>query len=258
MILRRLGNKQRIASDIQQHFPPHKIYIEPFFGAGGMFFNKPKAKYNFLNDIDNDIFNLFMVVRNRREELYDAIDRLPIHQSLMKYWKKTQESDPIWMAVRFLFISNFTYLSKGYNLKFTADNSKRILLDRIDPTFEYIKEVKFMCVDFREVIKNISFADNSDLCKRSDALIYADPPYEGTKGWYSHNDNSKQDSIDNMDMLQNSNIKFSLSEFDNPFIMDQARKRGLKIIEIGERRNLKNKRIEILIINYDTPQLKMF
>ena len=35
-----------------------KIYIEPFFGAGGMFFNKRKAKYNVLNDLDSEIFNL--------------------------------------------------------------------------------------------------------------------------------------------------------------------------------------------------------
>ena len=29
MILRRLGNKSAIAKEIQKHFPPHKIYIEP-------------------------------------------------------------------------------------------------------------------------------------------------------------------------------------------------------------------------------------
>ena len=49
MILRRLGNKQAIAEKIQTYFPAHKIYIEPFFGAGGMFFNKRKAKYNIVN-----------------------------------------------------------------------------------------------------------------------------------------------------------------------------------------------------------------
>lgn len=64
MILRRLGNKKKIAQEIQKHFPPHKIYIEPFFGAGGMFFNKPKAKYNIVNDLDSDVFNLFQVVMN--------------------------------------------------------------------------------------------------------------------------------------------------------------------------------------------------
>lgn len=135
MILRRLGNKQRIALDIQKHFPAHKIYIETFFGAGGMFFNKPKSKYNFLNDKDDDVFNLFMVIKNNKQELYNRIEQLPIHQSLMKHWKKNKETDPIWKAIRFLFISNFTYLSKGYNLKFTADNTKKVLLERIGPTF---------------------------------------------------------------------------------------------------------------------------
>ena len=56
MILKRLGNKTKIAMDIQKHFPQHSIYIEPFFGAGGIFFNKPKAKYNVVNDF---IYHLF-------------------------------------------------------------------------------------------------------------------------------------------------------------------------------------------------------
>ena len=76
MILRRIGNKSKLAKEIQKHFPKHDIYIEPFFGAGGMFFNKPKAKYNFLNDIDADVFNLFQVVSLRKQELEDLFFRL--------------------------------------------------------------------------------------------------------------------------------------------------------------------------------------
>ncbi len=72
MILRRLGNKKEIAGEIQKHFPSHKIYIEPFFGAGGMFFYKPMVRYNFLNDLDNDVFNLFMVVKDNKEALQEA------------------------------------------------------------------------------------------------------------------------------------------------------------------------------------------
>ena len=160
MLLRRLGNKKKIAQEIIQHFPDHKIYIETHFGAGGLYFNKPKTKYNFLNDIDSDIFNLFMVVKNSRKELYRAIELMPIDQNLMKYWKQNQEEDPVYKAIRFLFISNFTYLNKGYNLKFTADNTKKILLSRIEKTFEFISDSKFMCVDFLDVLKQISFQDN--------------------------------------------------------------------------------------------------
>ena len=113
MILRRLGNKKRIAKDIIKHFPPHKIYIEPFFGAGGMFFNKPKAKYNIVNDLDSDVFNLFQVVMNRREELEKAFYLMPIHSDLLEYWKANREEEPIRKALRFLFLSNFALLLKG-------------------------------------------------------------------------------------------------------------------------------------------------
>ena len=65
MILRRLGNKTKIAKEIQKYFPTHSIYVEPFFGAGGMFFNKPKVKFNIVNDMDSDVFNLFQVVNNK-------------------------------------------------------------------------------------------------------------------------------------------------------------------------------------------------
>lgn len=250
MILRRNGNKSQLAAKILPHFPNHKNYIEMFFGAGGMFFNKPKAKYNFLNDVDNDVFNLFMVVKNNREELYKRVLEMPIHASLMKYWKKQQETDPIWKAVRFLFISNFTYLSKGYNIKFTADNSKQILLDRIEPTFQYMSDAKFMCVDFREVLKQISFQDKSQLCTKGHSFIYDDAPYYGTDGWYTHNSNEVEDITDHMNVLVESEIKFAMSEFDNELILDMASDRKLNVITIGERRNLKNRRTEILLTNY--------
>lgn len=253
MILRRNGNKQQIAHLIYPHFPKHKIYIEPFFGAGGMFFNKPKSKYNFLNDLDSDVFNLFMIVKNRKEDLIKAIEQLPVHQDLMRYWKKNIELDDLWRAVRFLFISNFTYLSKGYNLKFTADNSKKVLLSRIEPTFEYMKDARFMNVDFRKVISMISFGDESALCKRSDTFVYSDPPYYETEGWYTEKSNKEKDVIDHFDMLCNSKLRFAMSEFDSPFILDNAKQRDLNVIIIGERRNLKNRRTEILITNYDKP-----
>lgn len=41
MILSRIGNKTQIADEIQKYFPEHRNYVEMFFGAGGMFFNKP-------------------------------------------------------------------------------------------------------------------------------------------------------------------------------------------------------------------------
>lgn len=103
MILRRLGNKSKIAKNIIFHFPEHEIYIEPFFGAGGLFFNKHKVQYNILNDIDSDVFNLFMVLKKNKSNLEKAIIECPIHSDLLNHWKKNKETDPIQKAIRFLF-----------------------------------------------------------------------------------------------------------------------------------------------------------
>ena len=94
MILRRLGNKQAIAQDIEKYFPYHRLYIEPFFGAGGMFFNKRKSKYNMLNDLDSDVFNLFQIVSTKKNELEAEFNYMPIHSDLLDYWKKEKETEP--------------------------------------------------------------------------------------------------------------------------------------------------------------------
>jgi DNA adenine methylase len=44
-----------------------------------------------------------------------------------------------------------------------------------------------------------------------------------------------------------------MSEFDNPAILDLAKEYGLNVITIGERKNMKNRRTEILLTNYPAP-----
>lgn len=246
MILRRLGNKAKISKKIQEYFPPHKIYIEPFFGAGGMFFNKSKAKYNYVNDIDSDVYNLFMVLMNNEDKLKDLLEVMPIHQELFNYWKTNKENDPIKKAVRFLFLSNFSYLGHMDTLKFGLENTKQILLNNFAKTKEKLKNVQFANVDFRKFISQYSFKNDKE---KNKTFIYADSPYISTSNNYS-NSFKKQDSIDLFDVLCNSKIKFAYSEFNNEFIINEAKKRKLNIITIGERQSLKNRNVEILITNY--------
>lgn len=257
MILRRLGNKSAIAKEIQKYFPPHKIYIEPFFGAGGMYFYKPQVQYNFLNDIDNDVFNLFMVVKENKEELADAFLKTPLHQSLLSYWKQNEEKDPIQKAVRFLFISNCALHGNGGSLRMgTTDNPKQNFFDNINATFEKISTAKFSNCDFRDVIKKIGFIQDGRN-QEQQTLIYADPPYLGTGDNYS-NSFTEQDSRELFETLISTGCKFAISEFDNPIILELAKEHNLEVITIRERQNLKNRRTEILIINYSNPQLTLF
>lgn len=245
MILRRLGNKSKIAKEIQQYFPPHKIYIEPFFGAGGMFFNKPKAKYNIVNDIDSDVFNLFNIVMNNKNELLKAFEIMPIHQDLHEYWKTNIEQEPIKKALRFIFLSNFSFLGTGNSLNFCIEKPKQIVKNNIDKVFEKLQDVMFMNCDFRDMQKNF----NKFELHKQDYFWYADPPYLETLDNYS-NSFTEKDAFDLFKMLNSTECKFAISEFDNDFIIQQAKELKLNIIYIGERNNLKNKRTEILITNY--------
>ena len=88
MILSRQGNKTRIADKLYLQFPQHKTYIELFFGAGGMFFNKPLASNNICNDIDCDVFNFWNEVKFNRDALLKELEQLPIHDEIWKAYKK--------------------------------------------------------------------------------------------------------------------------------------------------------------------------
>jgi len=243
MILRRLGNKKKIAKKLQTYFPEHKIYIEPFFGAGGMFFNKPKAKYNIVNDLDSDVFNLFQVVMNQKEELERAFYIMPIHSDLLDYWKKNKETEPIKKAIRFLFLSNLTHLGGMSSLSYGGASSKRKkpFFFKIDKTFDFLFDVQFNNNDFRKFLKDISFNDGHDNDTKN-SFIYSDPPYLETGDNYS-NSFTTTDSSELFDSLQNTGCKFAYSEFDNPFILQQAKERNLNVHIIGERQNLKNRRM---------------
>ncbi len=253
MILRRLGNKKKLIPKLLPLFPPHKIYIEPFFGAGGVFFNKPKAKYNIVNDLDSDVYNLFQVVMRKKEELEEKFYQMPIHSDLLEYWKQNQETEDVLKALRFLFLSNFTYLGKGDWLRASdCDNNKSSFNKYINFTFDYLSEVQLLNNDFRDF-----FAKKVRITNQENCFIYLDPPYIETNDNYS-NSFSKQDSIDLFDCVIDTGCKFGMSEFDNEFIINQAKERGLFIHYLGERQNLKNRRSEIYICNYKTNQLKMF
>lgn len=244
MILTRLGNKRGIAHKIIPHFPPHKTYIEPFFGAGGMFFSKPKAKYNILNDLDSEVYNLFWVVRTFPEELERQLKEMPIHQELFNYWKDNHETDAVMKACRFLLLSNFSFLGKMDTMVVEPYNVMNKTVFRIPVASVWLENSKFLNSDFKSFFQLI--VANSF----KDALIYCDPPYLETGNNYSSGF-TEQNSSDLFDCLVKTGANFAMSEFDHPFILEMAKTHGLNVIEIGSRSNLKNTRTEILITNYE-------
>lgn len=44
--------------------PEHHSYLDPYFGGGGIFFEKPPSKIETVNDLDGDVVNFFRVIQN--------------------------------------------------------------------------------------------------------------------------------------------------------------------------------------------------
>lgn len=242
MLLSRLGNKRKLAKQILAFVPEHDLFIEPFFGAGGFFFSKPKSKYNVLNDADAEVYNLFTVVRNRGEELAEVFSSMPIHQKLWNHYRKHPEEDEVWRAARFLFLSNFGYMGKPNTLRFPSKRTKQLILERMPLTALKLEDVDFMCGDFRQVFRRISISHPHK------TFCYCDPPYLNTANNYASGF-TLQDSTDLFDCLQAQDYHFIMSEFDHPFILEQAHDRKLHVHSLGERRALNARRTEILVSN---------
>ena len=143
-------------------------------------------------------------------------------------------------------------------MRSNPDNSKKILLSKINSTFKMIYDVQFFNKDFRKFLSGLSIDQEKRILSHH-TLIYCDSPYIESVYTYSDSDIWTQtDSNDLFNCLEETGCKYAMSEFDHPFILDQAKQRGLNVHIIGERQNLKNRRTEILVTNYRNQQGELF
>ena len=59
------GGKQNMLKHILTLVPEHKIYIEPFFGGGSLFWAKEPAKCEVINDVNMNLVNFYQVLKNK-------------------------------------------------------------------------------------------------------------------------------------------------------------------------------------------------
>lgn len=88
------GSKWGSADWIISHFPEHHSYLEPFFGSGGVFFNKPRSDIETINDLDGEVVNLFRQIRNDPERLAREIYFTPYSREAYEMaYQKEPEND---------------------------------------------------------------------------------------------------------------------------------------------------------------------
>ena len=76
------GGKWELSKQLVPMMPPHERYIEMFAGGLSMYFRKQKVASNIVNDLDNDIVNLYISVLERFNEFSRYVYLLPRSRKL--------------------------------------------------------------------------------------------------------------------------------------------------------------------------------
>ena len=72
-VLKWAGGKRQLLKDIKKHIPERfSTYYEPFFGGGAVLFElQPNRAV--VNDINEELMNVYLVIRDHVEELIEEL-----------------------------------------------------------------------------------------------------------------------------------------------------------------------------------------
>jgi DNA adenine methylase len=180
-VLRYLGGKWRLAPWIIGHFPKHRIYVEPFGGAASVFLQKPAAYNEVYNDLDDELVNLFEVLRSPAgPELIRQVNLTPYSRTeYLRAHRLTEE--PIERARRLIIRSQMGHGNNATQLDrpkgFRSDGNKG--KTRVAGEWaEFPAVLEAVVARFKPVsIEHRPAADLIDYWRSPDALLYLDPPY---------------------------------------------------------------------------------
>jgi len=129
------GGKQQLIPQLEPHFPKRfNRYIEPFLGGGAVFLHlAPEDAY--LNDVNNNLINVYRAVRDHTNDLMLHLDNHKMSHSKSYYYKNKVE------AIRIVYNKIYgTHLHNGIEyLNEYLGVGKTILTLRYDGTTAFEK-----------------------------------------------------------------------------------------------------------------------
>ena len=105
------GGKGHMQAKLLPLLPAHREYIEPFFGGGSIFFAKPPAKVETINDLDSAVMGFFRVLRDQPEEFLRLARLTPYSRELYRECCATwsEETDDVRRAWRWWVVARQSF-----------------------------------------------------------------------------------------------------------------------------------------------------
>lgn len=268
-ILKWAGGKRQLLPLIRKEIPhTYSTYYEPFVGGGAVLFDVQPARA-VVNDVNEELINLYRVVQDQVEELIVDLNK---HKNEIDYFYQIRELDrdraayaklsAVERASRILYLNKTCYnglfrvnQQGEFNAPFGSYKNPKIAnkaVLRAVSDFFTRSQIIFRCGDFTEALEGIE----------SGSFVYFDPPYDPIsdsssftgydKGGFHRSEQIRlKEMCDTLDSL---GVKFLLSNSATKFILDLYQKYEVKIIQakrtINSKADKRGNVDEVLIKNY--------
>jgi DNA adenine methylase len=173
------GGKRYLAQRIIRHFPPHRIYLEPFGGGASVLLNKAPAEVETYNDLDHRITRLFRVLRDHGEQFLEKARLTPYSQvefeDAADYPDSATDVDrALWDFIRW----RQSFGGKGQGWSYTTGRARGGMAGDVNAWWTAIEQLPAIVNRLRRVqIICQSAFDAIPRFDHKEALLYCDPPY---------------------------------------------------------------------------------
>lgn len=208
-----LGGKRNLAQRLCEIIAtiPHRAYVEPFVGMGGVFLRRAKRPpVEVINDISADVANLFRVVRKHHAALEEELGWLLASR---EEFERQRRVDPetltdIERAARFIYLQRLAFGGKvtGRSFGTSTTGAARFNLSNLREDLlalhRRLEPVTIERLPYGEVIARYDSPHT---------LFYLDPPYWNCEGDYGPGVFERADFERLVEQLATTEGKFVLS-----------------------------------------------
>lgn len=254
------GGKQTMLKYLLQLIPEHRIYCEPFFGGGALFFAKSKSEVEVLNDINGEVVNFFQVVKKKFNELQKEVQATlhsrELYKNAMVVYAHPELFSDVKRAWALWTLTNqgFSGMIGSWGFGKTPSKEKAVALKRENFTKAYAERLRTAQIENNDALKVIA------RCNEKDAFLYADPPYIGSDmGHYEGYTEEEYKKL--LDALTKFKGNFLLSSYPSKILSQYIKKNKWRIQKIEKyvavTKHTDKKKTEMLIYNFDPAKTKM-
>ena len=169
--LRYPGNQIYALDTLLSLIPKPTFYVEPFCGGASTFFGKPKAEGNWLNDVDRELIDTYIAIRDQPEKLIAALTEEEISEKRYNHFKTGfTPRNSFEIAVRWFYLNRSSRIE---TMSRFWEQDDKITLRPTDWTnsilecSKKLQDVRLTSGDFESVLHNVP----------EGAFLFIAPPY---------------------------------------------------------------------------------